>query len=214
MSEIRSGFRHLLARPGVYNLFATVVGAYEWRRLVIEKFVMTNIPVNGTVVDIGCGTGKILSFLPDSIEYLGFDRNADYIEEAMLRYPNRNAHFLCEEISNFFSDGKKKADVVLALGVLHHLDDNECLDLMRIAKLVLRPPGFFLALEPVFDAKQSKLARYFVSKDRGTSVRNQVGYENLARQVFPYLESHVDLDPIRIPYSGMTLIGRSEFARE
>ena len=203
MVEIRKGLRHILARPVVYDLFQTVVGANAWRQRVIEKFLSNKIPANGLIIDIGCGTSEILSYLSDNVRYLGIDRTPNYIIRAKEKYRDRNAQFLCQELSPDLSLGVCKADAVLAIGIIHHLEDKECIDLFQVAKKALRPGGFFLALDPVYHQPQSMLARYIISKDRGKAVRTTEQYLSLYNQEFAQVNFHIDKCPLRIPYTGV-----------
>lgn len=206
MVEIRKGLRHILARPVVYDLFQTVVGANAWRQRVIEEFLGNKIPENGLIIDIGCGTSEILRYLPDNVRYLGIDRNPNYIVRAKERYRHRNAQFLCQELSPDLPLGEYKADAVLAIGIIHHLEDKECIDLFQVAKKTLRPEGFFLALDPVYHPSQSMIARYIISKDRGKAVRTTEQYLSLYAKEFTQVDYHIDTHPLHIPYTGIVSI--------
>lgn len=208
MVEIRNGLRDILARPGVYDLFQTVVGANTWRQRVIEEFLSNKIPANGLIIDIGCGTSEIVSYLPDNVRYLGIDRNPNYIISAKKKYRDRNAQFLCQELSPDLPLGECKADAVLAIGIIHHLEDKECIDLFQVAKKSLRPGGLFLALDPVYHQSQSAIARYIISKDRGKAVRTTEQYLSLYAREFAQVDYKIDTHPLRIPYTGIVSICR------
>jgi SAM-dependent methyltransferase len=123
MTEIRYGVRHLLSSPHVYDLFQSLVGAYAWRKNAIARHVIGSIRDKGLVIDIGSGTSEILNYLPADVEYVGFDRNLEYIKQARLRFAHRNARFVCEEFLPDSNLTGRAADVVLAFGLIHHLDD-------------------------------------------------------------------------------------------
>ena len=95
--------------------------------------------------------------------------------------------------------------MVLAFGLIHHLDDEQSSSLFNVAKRVLREDGILLTLDPVFVPGQSGLARYIISKDRGTAVRSEDAYKEIARKHFTTVESYVDLKPLRIPYTGIVM---------
>ena len=99
----------------------------------------------------------------------------------------------------------RRADIVLAFGLIHHLNDEESSSLFDVAKRVLGAKGVLLTLDPVFVPCQSGLARYIISKDRGTAVRLENGYKEIARKHFTSVESYVDLKPLRIPYTGIVM---------
>jgi SAM-dependent methyltransferase len=205
MTEIRSGIRHALALPWLYDTFQKLVGAYAWRKRVLQQFVSSDTAQNGKLIDIGCGTAEALKFLPTGIEYIGFDRNPVYIQQARERYRHLNAKFYCEELSPDFSMNGSPANVVLALGLIHHLDDAQTLDLLRLAKKMLGASGFLLTLDPIFEPQQSSLARYIISRDRGTAVRTELAYKELALQVFSEVEVFIDRNPLHIPYTGIVM---------
>lgn len=206
MSEVREGIRHAFAIPWMYDGFQKLVGAYLWRRKVIEQLVVPNMPHSGKLVDIGCGTAEVLTYLPKGIEYIGFDRNAAYIDQAKRHYRDyHNATFTCEELSLDCIYNTERADVVLALGLIHHLDDGQTLDLFRLAKKILGTGGFLLTLDPLYTPKQSALARYIISKDRGTAVRTELAYKELASKIFSNVGVYVDENPLRIPYTGIVM---------
>lgn len=205
MKEIRYGIRHALALPWIYDTFQKLVGAYSWRSRVLSRFVSKAIPPNGKLIDIGCGTAEAIKFLPHGVEYIGFDRNPIYINKARKRFKHLHAVFHCEELSPNFILSGSPADVILALGLIHHLDDNQTLDLFRLAKKLMKKSGFLLTLDPVFDSQQTSVARYIISKDRGTAVRTESAYKQLALQVFSRVEVTIDHNPLYIPYTGIAM---------
>ncbi len=205
MEEIRSGFRHILAMPWVYDTFQTMVGAYSWRDAVLKRFVSTSIPANGKLIDIGCGTAEAVQFIPKGVTYIGFDRNPAYIEQAKKRYGHLNASFRCEELSLDYVMEGIPADVVLALGLVHHLDDEQTLNLFRLAKRLVKPGGFLLTLDPLYEPEQSWLAKFIISQDRGTAVRTEVEYKDLALSVCEKVEIYPDRSPLNIPYTGIVM---------
>jgi SAM-dependent methyltransferase len=71
-------------------------------------------------------------------------------------------------------------DLVMGIGVLHHLDDTTARQFMAIAKAALKPGGCILTLDPCFAAGQNPIARFLIARDRGQHVRNADGYLALA----------------------------------
>lgn len=205
MTEVRHGIRHLLASHVVYDLFQTLVGANRWRRRFLQSFLLDKIPADGTVLDVGCGTCEALSWLPPTINYIGIDRNESYINQAKKRYQTRKAIFLCEDLSTTLPAIAEKVDAVLMLGLIHHLNDEECNAIFSIAARILKPTGFLLALDPAYAKEQSKLAKFIVSRDRGTAIRDVASYAALAKNYFPQVDTYLDLRPILIPYTGVTM---------
>ncbi len=195
------GLKAVLSKPQIYNLFSKIVG----RKGNAGRFVQNAIkPFPGCrILDIGCGTGRILSHLPDSIgEYEGFDMSASYIEAARTQWKDRNnCSFFCQKVSDATIEVKEHYDIVLAIGVLHHLTDAEAGDLVRIAHQVLKKKGALITYDPVHEENQHWFAKWFISKDRGQSVRTVVGYRQLIATFFGNIEGDVLRDTLRIPYT-------------
>jgi hypothetical protein len=96
-------------------------------------------------------------------------------------------------------------DLVLATGVLYHLDNSYALKLFNLAHAALRPGGRLVKLDGCFVAEQPKLARFVVNLDRGQCVREFAEYAKLAVPVFPQVRSFVRHDLLRIPCTHVIL---------
>ena len=166
---IRS-IRSVLAIPIVYQLWWNIVGGPAWANVLLNQYVQP--AVGARILEIGCGPGTIVPFLPPS-EYLGFDLSPEYIELAKKRFPK--ARFVCERVSQFLLAKEEKFDVVLALGIVHHLDDAEAQQLFQIAYDALKPGGRLVTSDGVYADGQSSTARWFLGRDRGEYVRSEGG---------------------------------------
>jgi hypothetical protein len=87
---------------------------------------------------------------------------------------------------------------VLALGIVHHLDDEEALQLFRISRDALKSGGKLVTLDGVWTNDQSRISRYVQARDRGRFIREEGVYVNLAKLQFAKVESHVRHDLLRI----------------
>lgn len=173
---------HLLRFPLLYKLFQDVIGANAFRRRVIEEFS----PCRPTtrVLEVGCGPGTNVEFLPDGVEYIGCDLSADYIAFARKRYSARG-RFVHADVSQLPSLQIKGFDYVWAIALLHHLDDRQVHQLCLDAKEVLAPGGVFITADPCYSADQPAIERWITSKDRGRFVRTPDQYARLLERVFP-----------------------------
>lgn len=180
MAQITSGIRAMLSSPRLYTAFQDLMGARKgWQRFVAE-FVR---PTPGCrILDIGCGPGDLLNYLP-TVEYRGFDVSAAYISYATKKFADRG-HFQCKILQKEDLPSLPKFDVVVASGLLHHMDDNQAHVLFELAYEALVPGGRLLTVDPVFEEGQNPLARYLITKDRGQNVRSGADYEGLAAGVF------------------------------
>ena len=192
--------RSVLAIPAAYNLWWRVVGGPAWAKVLVGQYIQPR--AGARILEIGCGPGTIAGYLPDS-EYVGFDMSSKYIEMARKRFPH--AQFVCERVSQFSLAKQQSFDAVLALGIVHHLDDQEARQLFQIAYDALKSGGKLITFDGVWTNDQSPAARWLLARDRGEHVRNEGEYVNIASQVFANVKATVRHDLIRIPYSHLIL---------
>lgn len=178
-----TGIFRIFESAGIFDLFAALVGANRSRKRLVEEFIR---PKNDALLlDIGCGTGAILDFLPDEINYVGTDISEHYIKEAKRRYRDRQARFTAIRVGETGLDSRAgDFDIVLANGVLHHLNDQEAEQLLDLAFKHLQKGGKFVSLDPVYASDQSRLAQLVISNDRGEWVRDVDGYVKLIKSKF------------------------------
>lgn len=157
----------------------------------LASFANENIraEVGSFVLDIGCGPADLLDYLP-SINYWGFDISESYIFKAKKKYGDRG-NFYAKELG--FEDLKMmpKFDLVIASGLLHHLDDELASHVMRISYEALKSNGRMITIDPCYVFGQNRIARYLISKDRGVNVRDEIGYKKLATKVFHNVQANI-----------------------
>jgi cyclopropane fatty-acyl-phospholipid synthase-like methyltransferase len=201
MTQITSGLRSVLSWPQFYDLFQNAVGANKCRHEFVQTYVRAR--PGDSILDIGCGTAQILKWLP-TVEYYGFDSSKAYVRAAQNRYASRG-HFSCEIVEHKDLTGLPRFDIVLAIGVLHHLADCEAVALFSLARAALKAGGRLVTLDGCYDNKQSRVAKILVSMDRGQNIRDKQGYETLARPIFADVKSHIRHDLARLPYTHLIL---------
>lgn len=156
------------------------MGAHKLRKHFVEASVR---PFAGmSVLDVGCGPAEIRAYMP-AVEYWGFDISEKYINRARARFGSRG-HFQCGQLAEQDLAGLPLFDVVLAIGLIHHLDDTAALEVLRLAARALKSGGRLLTIDPCLDPSQSPIARFLIRHDRGQNVRDREGYEVLANAVF------------------------------
>lgn len=183
MAQITSGLRSILSQPIVYSAFQRFMGAEKDRDLYVNGFLLPSAGMR--VLDIGCGPADILRCLPD-VEYYGFDISERYIERARQSFGSRRALFTCKHLCPDDLAILPKFDRIIAIGLLHHLDDDTAQAVMRMASSRLAPGGRMVTLDPCLSDDQSIVSRWLVKSDRGQNVRTRAGYEDLARSAFDH----------------------------
>ena len=192
--------RSVLAIPAAYNLWWNVVGGPAWAKVLVTEYIQ---PRDGArILEIGCGPGTIVDYLPH-VEYVGFDLSSKYIEMARKRFPQ--AEFVCERVSRFSLEKQQTFDVVLALGVVHHLDDQEARQLFQIASDALKSGGKLITIDGVWTSDQSVSARWLLARDRGEYVRNEGEYVKIASEMFATVRPSIRHDLLRIPYTHLIM---------
>ena len=180
MAQTSHGVRAILSNAFIYSLFQSLMGADKSRRNFVADYVR---PFPGMkVLDIGCGPADILAYLHE-VDYWGYDINEGYINRARKRFGKR-CEFHCRQPQMTDLESLPSFDVVLAIGLFHHLDDAVAMDVMQLASTALKAGGRLLTIDPCLDSSQSPVARFLIRNDRGQNVRDKAGYEMLAKAVF------------------------------
>ena len=203
MAQITTGLRALLSNAGAYNLFQNLVGARRYRKKITSEYILPRNPVR--LLDIGCGTAEILHELPESIDYTGFDASETYIAQARTTFGARG-HFFAELVSEANLKEMPPFDIVLATGLLHHLDDGDAQHLFALAARALKPGGILITADPCFEPMQNPLARFVIRRDRGRNVRTTDNYRKLATGSFGHIDAITRRDLLHIPYSHTLLL--------
>ncbi|MGA7931487.1 MAG: class I SAM-dependent methyltransferase [Candidatus Sulfotelmatobacter sp.] len=192
--------RPILELPWAYQMWGNIIGSNECRRTFVEGYIRPGR--SDRILDIGCGPGTMVPYLPRS-GYVGFDANPDYIRRAQKRFPE--ARFVCDRVSEYDLPQSEYFDIVVALGIVHHLDDPEAVRLFRMAHYALKPEGRLVTLDGVWVPNQSQLAKFLLRRDRGCFVRHEEAYVALASKSFSTIKATVRHDMLRIPYTHLIL---------
>src|SRR5207237_1760853 len=114
-----------------------------------------------------------------------------YIAGARRAFGDR-AVFIAGRCDDWRRDARTRdADIVLAHGVLHHVDDAEFLRILEFARAALKPDGRFVFYEPCYLIWQSRLCACLMSHDRGQHIRKEQEWKELAGRVFPRVTTSI-----------------------
>jgi 2-polyprenyl-3-methyl-5-hydroxy-6-metoxy-1,4-benzoquinol methylase len=178
--------RRILEIPFIYKLLQKIAGANANRKQVISKSIPASEGLR--ILEIGCGLGNNIEYLPNGVEYVGCDISQKYIEQARRKYKGRGI-FLNASVDDVFKKDLGEFDYVLAITVLHHLDDIQVKSLAKGVKQLLSKDGYFITTDACRAANPSWLENCVISMDRGKFIRYPSQYEKLLKDSFPNVET-------------------------
>ena len=203
-SEVLTGIRSVFSVPGVYRLAQRAVGAEKFRERLVSEVLKPH--ERARILDIGCGTADILEVLP-SVEYVGFDHSQEYVAAAKERFGSLG-EFIHATTDGVDVTGLPKFDLVMSIGVLHHLDDSSVEDVLRTAAAALKPGGRFVSVDPTFAEGQHWFGKLLASRDRGQHVRSPAELRRLVEGIFGEFDVSVRHDMLTVPYSHVLVDAR------
>jgi SAM-dependent methyltransferase len=204
MAQNTSGVRAVLSYPWAYALVQGLFGSASGRRWLQREFIRAQ--AGERVLDVGCGIGAFLSVLPD-VDYVGFDINEEYIRSATARWGHRG-QFHARPVDRDALAPHGAFDLILAIGLLHHLEDDECRTLFETLAHSLKPAGRLITLDGCYADGQSPIARFFIDRDRGRNVRTPSGYTALAQHALAEVRGWVH-HRTWVPYTYWIMEGRT-----
>jgi SAM-dependent methyltransferase len=193
----------LLEFGWIYDQFQRHVGSDGVRRYFADHYARITPAVD--VLDIGCGPGTMLPYLPQPRSYLGLDSNPRYIETCRQRY-QRPYQFEVADIAPETPVHESQFDVAIAVGVLHHLPDDASARMLRNAYSALRPGGRLITMDGVYRDGQPLLAVLLNRLDRGEYVRTDEAYAQMARSAFPEVKVFDYCGKLIVPVSHCVMV--------
>lgn len=181
-----------------YDFFQDLIGTRQARQWLQLNF--WRLSQGDKIVDVGCGTGDILNFIPEGINYIGFDINEQYIVNARKKYGAKGEFFI-GEVSQFRNNSRFfDTDLVTCNGVLHHLDTQQFIQVVEFAKAILRSRGRMVCIEPCFLMHQDKLSTWLMKQDRGAYIRYEDEWKQIVGRVFTQTKTYVLTGLVRFPF--------------
>lgn len=190
--------KKLLDSPIFYQLFQEAGGFFGARVKAISEFI--EIKPGMRILDIGCGPGYILRYLPKDIDFIGFDIDQSYIDHANAKF-GQQGRFYCRLFDEHAAQEFAPVDIVMMNGVLHHIPDADLVKTLANVHAVLRPNGLLFTLDGCYREDQSRFRRWMLDNDRGEFVRDEAGYRNLLAKTFGAVNLHIRENYSRVPYT-------------
>ena len=197
MAQVTTGIRSILSHSRVYEFLQGFLGGKRGYRYFVDTYIRPHPGMR--ILDIGCGPATVLDHLLETVEYVGLDIHEKYVASARKKF-GRRATFLCSTIEAAPSD-LADFDLVLGMGLLHHLDQEPAEHFFALAAKALKPNGRCLTVDGGLVPGQHLLARLFIALDRGRNIRTAEGYKALAHTAFPVAQQTVRHDLLRLPYT-------------
>jgi SAM-dependent methyltransferase len=194
--------KRILEIPGGFDLYQRVVGAPGAKRYFVQEVVRPR--AGERVLDLGCGTGALCEYVPREAEYVGVDVDPDYVARARERFGGR-AEFLRADIADLPVEAGRAFDVIMAFGVVHHLDDVQVGSTFAASRGRLAPAGRFVAAEPVARPSAGRFERFLMRHDRGRFIRSEDEYVRLAEAAFGRVSARAASGTYRIPFTVLLL---------
>jgi predicted TPR repeat methyltransferase len=140
------------------------------------------------VIEVGCGSGLIAAELPKHIEYLGVDKNAEFLALAQRKSPNRQ--FINEDVRNVTpewleANGYGKFDMVCSFAFVKHFGLHEWDNIVG-GILALAPRACFDVSITKEDYDNGKHFHHtYVTQERLNRVLDKAGHKQV-HAVIPY----------------------------
>ena len=194
----------IMGVPLIYKLFQQGIAKSTASAYLVEEFIQPRFKV--WILDVGCGDAKIRKFLGD-VNYVGVDHNPKYIAKAR-KASGLNDEFYVADVSEVGQLVTNKFDRVLLIGVLHHLSDAQCQDLLRNCAKLLATDGHLFAIDNALTDDQHPIARFLAKSDRGRFTRSPDDYRKLIQEEFASVVVTVRHDLLRAPYSHSIIVAK------
>jgi SAM-dependent methyltransferase len=169
-------------RYELYKQLQDFVHAGHYRqKAVLERQLAEHKAAGGgpRVLELACGGGNLASVIPPE-SYRGIDSAPERIEAARPANPGYRFD-VCDVTSAEGAAAVGEADFVFCHGLLHHLDDVACRELVAAIESRATRPATFVAIEPFLPQPFRHPAWYLFGKlDDGRFMRRANAYRVLS----------------------------------
>lgn len=127
-----------------YNSHATSFATTRNKFWRDGEYIAQLLPQQGRILDVGCGNGRLTTFLSLDVDYTGVDNAENIIKIAQKQYANDNRTFAVGSMMELpFADNS--FDCVIACASLHHVPGYAAqLQSLQEMHRVLQADGFLV----------------------------------------------------------------------
>jgi cyclopropane fatty-acyl-phospholipid synthase-like methyltransferase len=173
---IRRVYESFLGIPWVFEtLRPLAVGGFDFS----PAYTALGVNDNDAVLDIGCGAGDALRYIPRFKAYHGFDTDSRAVALFRKRVTRENV-FLYERRCEPADMERIAPTKVVLIGLLHHVDDAEAAALLA-ALSALASVQRVVTLDTVYLPRRP-VSNLLARMDRGKFTRTAEQYQELARR--------------------------------
>ena len=173
---------NLFDNATLYKVFQFIISRRNTMSLIREE-VLKPEGVRD-VLDFGCGVGYHALEFPNA-NYLGIEPLQSCISKANDLFSGSNRRFLLGDHTLLKQVPDSSYDLIIAIGVLHHIGDEIVSVFLKESHRILREGGRLVTFDPVLHEEQSTFSRWVVRRDRGQWVRTEYEYSGLLIGHFP-----------------------------
>src|SRR5262245_16431786 len=171
-----SCYERILAHPFVFNRIRPLLaGGIDWKPL----YEALDAGPDSVVLDVGCGMGIAHKYLSGFREYYGFDTDAAAIRLAQLNAAGPNIKYECRAVTEDDVRNIRPTHVLFS-GLLHHLSDEDALQLLRMCGAA--PSVDRIATADIVYIPGRHISNFLAFLDRGRFVRSTEGFVALAQR--------------------------------
>ncbi len=164
------------------------------------------------VLDLGCGYGRMLESMNGYEKYVGIDYSNLYIEKAKKLFSDRdNIEFICTDLNEYVNKSDERFDIVMMVGVMHHLNNKEIDNAMKNIKKLLKEDGLFVSYDGAYTDNMNPVAKFMLKNDRGKYVRHERVWRKLMKKYWKDYSYRIRTDVLRVPYSVIIFRAKNKF---
>ena len=188
--------KRILEYPQVYSLYQDLIGVDIYYKKFVRNFIEGQNYKN--ILDLGCGTSRILKFLKNDIQYVGVDISSKYVDYNRKKYPVHS--FVCSDICSDFALSDS-FDVIFSEGVMVAFTDEQLLKLFEVICNLSMKNTKILLSDLNYKTEVSLFEKFLQDNQRFRNFRRKEDYVSLIEKYFEIQQIHTFDKVYRIPRS-------------
>lgn len=191
--------------PRLWLIFQRLIGGTKDK----QRIAISACKEGQKILEIGCSVGNIADAFRSlkNISYTGIDIDANAIALAQKRFADPQFNFLTISVEEHAQTGVQY-DYILVAGMLHHVDDEIALSILKSTHLLAKPDAIINIFDPIAITATDPLhMRLFSKLERGQYLRSKIEIEKLIEAAGLKLAEYRSV-PIRPGLPGMPVVAK------